>query len=276
MSILSLNTADIFNAIGGGSPLSIIDSVLHPQYVIRNSKTNAVALEFSGMASIQPGGRAQITNAPVEKGQYQSINKVKEPSIVRCSIVIKGLTGLTGDIPNLFDLTLTSQSSTLETIKKMLESAGTYDIETPKETLQSYDLVDHDYGVDSQHGVSLLVVYLTFQEVMQQMEVTLSGSQANARPTNDDISQSATGTGGFQKTAGSSPSTVDQLSKSWSSLKKSVGDIGSSVTDTISTGFRSALETVTEPVLNVTNSATEKAAELAANISQNVTGSSGN
>lgn len=109
MSILSLNTADIFNAIGGGSPLSIIDSVLHPQYVIRNSKTNAVALEFSGMASIQPGGRAQITNAPVENGKYQSINKVKEPSLVRCEIIITGLTGLTGSIPNIFDLTFTSR-----------------------------------------------------------------------------------------------------------------------------------------------------------------------
>ncbi|WP_169073248.1 hypothetical protein [Escherichia coli] len=36
MGIIDLNTADIFNAIGGGSPLSIIDSVLHPQYVIRD------------------------------------------------------------------------------------------------------------------------------------------------------------------------------------------------------------------------------------------------
>ncbi|EBD9024063.1 hypothetical protein DAC68_15745 [Salmonella enterica] len=274
MSILSLNTADIFNAIGGGSPLSIIDSVLHPQYVIRNSKTNAVALEFSGMASIQPGGRAQITNAPVENGKYQSINKVKEPSLVRCEIIITGLTGLTGSIPNIFDLTFTSQSSTLETIKTMLETANTYDIETPKETLQSYDLVDHDYNVNSQRGVSMLTVYLVFQEVMQQMEVTVSGAQANTKPTNDKISQGVTGTGGFQGNAGATPSTVDQLGKSWSSLKKSVGEITDSATGSITTGFKSALETVSEPVLNVANSATEKAAELAGNISKNITGAS--
>lgn len=274
MSILSLNTADIFNAIGGGSPLSIIDSVLHPQYVIRNSKTNAVALEFSGMASIQPGGRAQITNAPVEKGQYQSINKVKEPGIVRCGILIKGMTGLTGTIPNLFDLTLTSQSETLRTIQVMLKSTDIYDIETPKETLSSYDLVDHDYEVNSQHGVDLLTVYLIFQEVMQQMEVTLSGSQTNKRPTDDEISQGVTGTGGFQRNAGSTPSTVDQLGKSWSSLKKSLGDLSDSATGAITTGFKSALETVSEPVLNVANSATEKAAELAGNISKSITGAS--
>lgn len=271
MSILSLNTADIFNAIGGGSPLSIINSALHPQYVIRDSKTNAVALEFSGMASIQPGGRAQITNAPVEKGQYQSINKVKEPAVVRCSIIITGLTGFSGGLPNIFDLTFTSQSSTLETIKEMLATANTYDIETPKETLTSYDLVDHDYEVNSQRGVSMLTVYLVFQEVMQQMEVVLSGSQSNGKSTTDEISQGVTGTGSAIKDGGSSPSTVDELGKSWSSLKSSVGDIAGKASNAISTGFQSALDTVSKPVLEVTNSATQKAAELAREINGNIT-----
>lgn len=271
MSIIDLNTADIFNAIGGGSPLSIIDSVLHPQYVIRNSKTNAVALEFSGMASIQPSGRAQITNAPVEGGKYQSINKVKEPSLVRCAIIISGLTGLTGSVPNIFDLTFTSQSTTLATIKDMLSSSKTYDIETPKETLLSYDLVEHDYSVDSQHGVSLLTVYLTFQEVMQQMEVILSGAQTENKPTNDNISQSVTGMGEATKDAGSSPSTLDELGKSWSSLKSSVSGIVTTVSDTVTAGFQSALDTVSKPVLEVANSATQKAAELAKEINENIT-----
>jgi len=271
MSIIDLNTADIFNAIGGGSPLSIIDSVLHPQYVIRDSTTGAIALEFSGMASIQPSGRAQITNAPVEGGKYQSINKVKEPSIVRCSIIISGLTGLSGDIPNIFDLTFTSQSSALTTIKEMLSSAKTYDIETPKETLQSYDLVDHDYSVDSQHGISLLTVYLAFQEVMQQMEVILSGSQSASKPTNDSISEGVTGMGASTKDAGSTPSTVDELGKSWSSLKTSVGATATSVSNSITTSFQSALDTVSKPILDVANSATQKAAELAKEINENIT-----
>lgn len=266
MSIIDLNTADIFNAIGGGSPLSIIDSVLHPQYVIRNSKTDAVALEFSGMASIQPSGRAQITNAPVEGGKYQSINKVKEPSVVRCEIIVTGLTGFSGNIPNIFDLTFTSQSSTLNTIKTMLETANTYDIETPKETLESYDLVDHSYEVNSQRGVSMLTIYLYFQEVMQQMEVVLSGAQAENKPTDDEKSQGITGTGGFQKSAGSTPSTVDELGKSWASLKSSVGGIVETASDTVTTGFQSALDTVSKPVLEVVTSAIQKVDEYAQNI----------
>ncbi|HCD7251435.1 TPA: hypothetical protein ND504_002281 [Citrobacter farmeri] len=271
MSIIDLNTADIFNAIGGGSPLSIIDSVLHPQYVIRNSKTNAVALEFSGMASIQPSGRAQITNAPVEGGKYQSINKVKEPSVVRCEIIVTGLTGFSGNIPNIFDLTFTSQNSTLDTIKTMLETANTYDIETPKETLQSYDLVDHSYEVNSQRGVSMLTIYLYFQEVMQQMEVILSGAQTENKPTNDNVSQGVTGMGEATKDSGSSPSTLDELGKSWSSLKSSVSGIVTTVSDTVTAGFQSALDTVSKPVLEVANSATQKAAELAKEINENIT-----
>ena len=275
MSILSLNTADIFNAIGGGSPLSIINGILHPQYVIRDNETGEVALEFSGMASVQPGGRAQITNAPVEKGQYQSINKVREPSVIRCAIIISGLTGFTGTIPNIFDLSFTSQNSSLKTIKEMLATAKVYDIETPKETLTSYDLVDHDYGVNSKRGVSMLTVYLVFQEVIQQMEVVLSGSQTENKPTDDAVSQGVTGTGSSIQQAGAKPSTLDSLNKSWSSLKKSVGDITTSATDTITTGFKSALETVSEPILDVANSTTEKAATLAKDISANITGPAG-
>lgn len=271
MSIIDLNTADIFNAIGGGSPLSIIDSVLHPQYVIRFSGTSDIALEFSGMASIQPSGRAQITNAPVEGGKYQSINKVKEPGVVRCEIIVTGLSGFSGGTPNIFDLTFTSQSDALRTIKVMLETTGIYDIETPKETLESYDLIDHSYEVNSQHGVSMLRVYLYFQEVMQQMEVVLSGAQTNAKPTNDAISQGVTGMGAPIKDAGSTPSTVDELGKSWSSLKTSVSSIATSVSNSISTSFQSALDTVSKPPLSVATSATQKAAELAKEISENVT-----
>lgn len=271
MSIIDLNTADIFNAIGGGSPLSIIDSVLHPQYVIRESETGNVALEFSGMASVQPSGRAQITNAPVENGQYQSINKVREPERIRCAIIVSGLTGFTGNIPNIFDLTFTSQSDTLNTIKTMLSSAKTYDIETPKETLQSFDLVDHYYEVNSQKGVSLLTVYLDFQEVMQQMEVVLSGAQSETQPTNDSKSQGNTGVGSATQKAGITPSTVDELGKSWASLKESVSGIATTVTNTFTTGFQSALDTVSKPVLEVVNSATQKAAEYAKSINENIT-----
>lgn len=271
MSILSLNTNDIFNAIGGGSPLSIINSVLGSSYVIRYNGTSDVALEFSGMASIQPGGRASITNAPVEEGKYQSINKVREPRRVRCAIIIDGLTGYSGSIPDIFSFTLTSQSDALRTIQVMLRTTGVYDIETPKETLESFDLVDYSYDVDSQRGITMLTVYLEFQEVIQQMEVILSGPQSEDKPTTDAISNSNTGVGSALKQSNAADSTVDELSKSWSSLKSSVGDLVDKVEGGINTTFQSALTTVKEGAAVVANSATQKATVLVKQINKAIT-----
>lgn len=262
MSILDLNTADIFNAIGGGSPLSIIDSVLHPSYTIRNHGSSTVALEFSGMASIQPSAGASIVTAPIEDGKYQSINKVSRPGRVVCDIVVSGLTGLTGSLPNIFDLTFTSQSDTLSTIKNMIGKAATYDIETPKGTYESYDLADYSYIVNSKRGVSLLVISLIFEEVRQQMEVSISSSQANTKPTNDSIQSSGTGTGSQTNKGSSQVSKIDDLKKSWSNLSSALSDTASSVTDSISTGISSAVDTVKGPLIDTANSVTTKATKL--------------
>lgn len=262
MSIIDINTSDIFNAIGGGSPLSIIDSVLHPSYSIRNNGSATIALEFSGMASIQPSAGANIVTAPIENGKYQSINKVARPGRVVCDVVISGLTGLTGSLPNIFDLTFTSQSDTLATIKKMISSAALYDIDTPKDVYESYDLVDYSYSVNSKRGVTMLVVSLIFEEVRQQMDVSLSSNQSKSNPTNDSIQIGETGVGSSTTQGAASTSTLDGLKKSWTNLKTAVGETTNEVTGAISTGFTSAVKTVQEPLLKATTSATNSTASL--------------
>ncbi|EKD9930518.1 hypothetical protein OS580_001465 [Escherichia coli] len=275
MSIIDLNLADIFNAIGGGSPLSIIDSALHPQYVIRYArddkqaeiKADDVALEFSGMASIQPGGSAQITTAPTEHGQYHTLNKVRAPMRVRCAILISGLTGYSGDIPDIFDITFTSQSETLKKIREMLSKPRTYNIETPKETFSGFDLVEHSYEVNSQRGVTLLTVYLEFQEVIDLMDVALSGAQSKEKPTNDGKSNGSTGTGGNPvNQGGTDPCTLDKLKASLASLKKSLGETG----EGIQKGFKSALETIGKPAGEALASGTQKVADLVAEINKDL------
>lgn len=262
MNIIDINTSDIFNAIGGGSPLSIIDSVLHPSYSIRNHGAATTALEFSGMASIQPSAGANIVTAPIENGKYQSINKVARPGRVVCDVVVTGLTGLTGSLPNIFDLTFTSQSDALTTIKGMIASTELYDIDTPKDVYESYDLVDYSYSVNSKRGVSMLVISLIFEEVRQQMDVSLSGNQAKTSPTNDTIQGGVTGVGSNVTQGAASTSTVDGLKKSWTNLKTAVGETTNEVTGAISSGFTSAVKTVQEPLLKATTSATNSATSL--------------
>ena len=184
MSIFTLNAANIFNILNGGSPLSIIASILKPSYEINSDDDSSISLSFDGMVSINPSGGASVINAPVEDGKYQSINKVKEPSRVNCIVVINGLTGYTGYIPNILEGSLVSQSSVLKTIKKMIDETHTYTITTPKETLESYDLVHWEYSVTATEGVTLLKVSLVFEEIMQVMEVTLNSSS----PTNNSNS----------------------------------------------------------------------------------------
>lgn len=266
MSILSLNTADIFNAIGGGSPLSIINSTLHPSYVIR-STSGASAIEYSGMMALDAAGRASVTTAPVEGGKYQAINKVREPGRVRCSVVVSGLTGFSGAMPDIFSLTLTSQSSILATLKTMIATANTYDIETPKETLESYDLTDWSYRVTAQSGVTLLTIFLDFQEIIQQMEVALSGAQTGSKPTSNEAAQGVTGMSSVTKDASAKTSALDDLSKSWNNLKKATGQLTSEVTGTITDTFQKAATTVGQTAAEVAKSATDKATVVVQNIS---------
>lgn len=192
MSFASLNVASVFNAIGGGSPLSILTSILKPSYVIR-SEDGKIKLPFDGMKSLNASGSANVVTAPVEKGKYQTINKVKEPNQLKCEILLDGLTGFSGNIPNIFNMTLTSQNASLKMIQEMIGKAAIYNIETPKGNHDSYDLVNWSYQVSSQTGVTLLTVSLYFAEIMQQMEVTLGSPQSQKKPINNDDAQGKNG-----------------------------------------------------------------------------------
>lgn len=269
MSIFSLNAIEIANALQGGSPLSIINSVLHPSYAILDSSGNKVLdVDF---ASITPAKSATVTTAPVEGGKYQSINKVISPGRVRCSVVITGLTGFSGGIPDIFSLSLTSQSDVLTTISTMLNSAQTYDIETPKEILASYDLVNHDYNVSSQTGVSMLTINLEFEEIIQQMGVTLSGTQSAAKSTSNAITNTDSGVTSKSVQSGATTSTLDNLKASWNNLKSATGTLAGTVSDNITQSFTSGLDTVGESSGSLLTSATNKSADLIKEITASIT-----
>lgn len=270
MSIFSLNAADIANALQGGSPLSIINSVLHPSYAIRYSGTGGKVLDVD-MVSISPSKSASVTTAPVEAGKYQSINKVQNPGRVRCQITISGITGFTGGIPDIFSLSTTSQSDTLNQIKLMLTSAEVYDIETPKEILSSYDLVDHSYTVSAQTGVSLLTVNLEFEEIMQDMEVTLYSTQSQKKPTNNGITKSGGGVASVPTDGSSNPSTLDSLKSSWANLKKATGQLTGMIEGDITQSFTSAFSTVSESASSIATSAVNKSTDLIKEISSSIT-----
>lgn len=264
MSIFSLNATTLTNAITGGGLSSIISTILRPSYAILNSD-GSTALEVSGVSVIQPSGTAVITTAPVEQGKYQSINKVKDPGRIRCDVVINGLSGFSGDIPNLFDFTLTSQSEVLSQIKTMLATAATYNIDTPKGTYESYDLTGYNYVVNATRGVTMLVVSLEFQEVQQVMSVTLSSPQSEQKATSDSVSNSVSGVASSATTeANTLQTSVDNMSKELKNLRSAVGE----VSDTITSGITSGVNTIKESAADVVSSAAAKTTSMVKEIGE--------
>lgn len=264
MSIFSLNAASLTNILGGGGLSSIISTVLRPSYSIMNTD-GTTALEVSGVAMLQPSKSATITTSPVEGGKYQSINKVEEPGRIRADVIIKGLTGFSGDIPNLFDFTLTSQSEVLETIKNMVSVSGTYTIDTPKATYESYDLIGYNYAVTSSRGVSMLTVSIEFQEIIQKMSVTLSSPQSNEKPISNDKANGITGVAsGAPKQAGPMQTSLDNMTKELQNLRSSVRE----VTGTITSGISSGLDTIKSGASDVVSSAARKTNAVVKDISR--------
>lgn len=264
MSFASLNAASIFNAIGGGSPLSIMTSILKPSYVIK-SEDGSVTLPFDGLKNITASGSANVVTAPVEKGKYQTLNKVKEPNQIKCEILLDGLTGFSGNIPNIFNMTLTSQSASLKIIQEMIGKAAIYNIETPKGNYDSYDLVNWSYQVSSQTGVTLLTVSLYFTEIMQQMEVTLGSPQSQEKPINNEDSPGKDGINtAAEKQAGTSQPTANDTGKESSFLNDALDfarDTYDTVTGTISKGLDYAANEINSAMDAVNTFANETPSE---------------
>ncbi|MGE2433920.1 hypothetical protein ACME8T_09195 [Morganella morganii] len=264
MSFASLNAASIFNAIGGGSPLSIMTSLLKPSYVIK-SEDGSVTLPFDGLKNITASGSANVVTAPVEKGKYQTLNKVKEPNQIKCEILLDGLTGFSGNIPNIFNMTLTSQNASLKIIQEMIGKAAIYNIETPKGNYDSYDLVNWSYQVSSQTGVTLLTVSLYFTEIMQQMEVTLGSPQSEEKPINNEDSPGPDGVAATaEQQAGTSQPTANDTGKELSFLNDALDfarDTYDTVTGTINNGLDYAANEINSAMDAVNTFANETPSE---------------
>lgn len=246
--MLNANATTVFNALQGGSPLSILTSVLSPSYRVLFSDTSDEAITFGGVAAVQPIKSASISTAPIaadksnSAGTYSSFNKVIAPGRLTVRLIVDGFTGLSGAIPDISSLTLTSQSDVLDAIDKMIAKTSLYDIETPKETFSGYDLIGKDYAVTARNGVTMLVVNLLFQEVIKASEVVLSSQNTEKKPTNNAYSQSSSAVT-KQVQAATRPVSSDTLIRVSDGIKSSVSFVGDSI-DTIKNGFVSGLQTV--------------------------------
>lgn len=115
---------------------------------------------------VQARKDSQITNYPVENGNFTSVNKVSLPNTVQLDIIQSG----TDDEIRRIDQRLST----------LLNSVITVDVVTPTFTILGVNLITYDVRISNDTGLGVLAGSLTFQEVRsvqaRYSEITLPPS----------------------------------------------------------------------------------------------------
>ena len=231
MSFFSLNETTLLSAINSGSIFSLINSAINPSWgitykTVDPSLITAVAGQTvfnpTGWISAEPFGEAVIVNSPIEKGSYTSYNKVRRPNELRVVFVLEGWSAYSGAIPNLTNFSTLSRTSLLGILEEMKNTASTYNIETPDQIYEGYDLAHFDYYSGADRGLTLLKVNATFQQVMDIGEITISSSSTNKQPTNNGISSSGGAVSTDVTQSFLRPATLDDIKNASTSADKSL------------------------------------------------------
>jgi len=266
----SLNEATLLSAINSGSIFSIINSTLSPSWGITYRTIDpAISLAAfsgqgpapgyvqslnvgdkvfipSGWVSVEPYGEGVVVNSPIEKGSYSSYNKVRRPNELRVVFVLQGWTAFSGSVPNVTEFSTLSRTELLRILERMKNTASTYNIETPDQVYEGYDLVHYDYYVGAQKGQTLLTINATFQQVMDIGEVVISSSVSQSQPTSNGNSsqQSAVSTDTTQAFA--KPVTLDEVKNAWDSGNGSLSEALATSGSGIVSGINSAADSASK------------------------------
>lgn len=270
MSFFSLNETTLLSAINSGSIFSLINSAINPSWGI-TYKTVDSSISYSDLSSagplpgnvkvISPGmtvftptgwisaeplGEAAIVNSPIEKGSYTSYNKVRRPNELRVVFVLEGWSAYSGAIPNLTNFSTLSRTELLGILEVMKNTASTYNIETPDQVYEGYDLAHYDYYVGADRGLTLLKVSATFQQVMDIGEVSVSSSVSQSQPTSNKDSNrpsaiSTDSNQSFLKNVG-----LDDVKNAWVSGNTSLSDALATTGKGILSGVNSAADSASK------------------------------
>lgn len=262
----SLNISTVLSAIQGGSLLSILNSALSPTYKITYNTVDESLLTVtagqevftpSGWVSVDRYGDAMVTKGPVEKGQYSSYNKVRQPSELRIIFALEGWTAFSGALPNLTNFSLLSRNNFIQKLDEMKNTASTFDIETPDTVYYGYDLTHFDYFVGSYRGQTLLMANCTFEEIMNGGEVMLSNAVIEGPPTDNAKTNNGSAASTEIITGSTKEASLSDVKKAWSSANSSLSSALQSTGGAIVSNVNSAAESVSQ-VWDSTSTAVSK------------------
>ncbi len=221
---ISANQSVIVNIMRGGGPLSVINSVISPRYGIYYSTSSAAGrspFTPTSYIGVEYSDGAMITTAPLERGGYTSLNKIKRPGELRVTFTVEGWSGFSGSLPNLTNFSYDSRSGVLAILDQMISGTDLYDIETPDKTFINYDLVGYDYSIRDGRGITLLTVQAIFEEVQENADISTESENVDRTvKLKNSTAQSAVVTEVTQVKT-SAPSMMD-ISKAVSGIRRSV------------------------------------------------------
>lgn len=178
-----------------------------PQWGIFDQNGQPV-LRADSVISVDYRNEWRIATHPIERGAFQSYNKVKQPFDVRVVFAVSGQQSLLQSlIPGGAILSVlgnnqqTARRESLAMIDRAIATTELVSVLTPEATYPSVNIVHYDYRREARSGgVSLIRVEVWLQEVRVSAEPAFSkgGELTGTTPTGGDNTapESTTNTGG--------------------------------------------------------------------------------
>lgn len=149
-----------------GAAVSVLRSfgLLLPNWGVYNSD-GSQALIPDSIRSFDYDDGSRISDYPVEKGAFQSFNKVANPYAARFEMVIA-----TGGVLGQFTAPITGTSARSNFMSKLAalkDSLTLVSVVTPEVTYTNANLSRYTYRRQARNGMTLIIIDATFEQIRQ-------------------------------------------------------------------------------------------------------------
>lgn len=140
-------------------------------------------LDFTSFIDMEEIDDTSITSHPIEGGSFRSVNKVRKPKELKVTLAKAGIdSGIEDSLDEVKKLLPLARYTIRQSVKPKLKSIPMeFRIVTPFNEIDNLNLTKLNYGFKQDNGRNMLLMYLTFQEVIEKSGVS---KKVAKNPTN--------------------------------------------------------------------------------------------
>jgi hypothetical protein len=199
---------------------SLARSMLGPQWGLFTT-AGAPAIVGDSVISVDYRRESKISDYPVEKGGFDSYNKVQLPADVRITFASSGVGsifssltsgGAIGAALSGVDDAQANRTAFLASVEAAANSLTLFNAVTPEATYSGYNIIHYDYRRTAKNGATLILVEIWLEEVRVSATGTFTATKAangaspqsggTVQPTAPTAAQSAAVSSGVAAAAG--------------------------------------------------------------------------